>query len=222
MKTFIESCWLYMIIKKNKLNKKGIAGIEILTISLTVLILTIIFMFIILNSVKKEQYNTLKKDVLILENSIDLYSLDNDIKSMSLKELTDRNLISKIKNPFYKSGSNKYCDLYDSKIVVNENNSITSILKCGEYLIKKEKTNDKATIYKVSNWNEKNGNTEEILYNYSINGEDYFENYYNKEVFIYLFNKENIREYTDIESIQAEYEVKNKVFYRNEEKVKEL
>ena len=66
MKTFIESCWLYMIIKKNKLNKKGIAGIEILTISLTVLILTIIFMFIILNSVKKEKYNTLKKDVLIL------------------------------------------------------------------------------------------------------------------------------------------------------------
>ena len=102
MKIFIESCWLYMIIKKNKLNKKGIAGIEILTISLTVLILTIIFMFIILNSVKKEKYNTLKKDVLILENSIDLYSLDNDIKSMSLKELTDRNLISKIKNPFYK------------------------------------------------------------------------------------------------------------------------
>ena len=95
-------------------------------------------------------------------------------------------------------------------------------MKYEKYLIKKEKTNDKATIYKVSNWNEKNGNTEEILYNYSINGEDYFENYYNKEVFIYLFNKENIREYTDIESIQAEYEVKNKVFYRNEEKVKEL
>ena len=41
-------------------------------------------------------------------------------------------------------------------------------------------------------------------------------------MFIYLFNKENVREYTDIESIQAEYEVKNKVFYRNEEKVTEL
>lgn len=193
---------------------------EVLTVSLTCLVLAVILLHFVLKNTKVQQFNTLKSNIDLLQSSANVYSLENSRSIISLKELVDEGFIAAIKDPF---NPKEYCDLYESKIQYTESATIAT-LECGNYLITSTTANSSAIIYYVSEWSEENKKNSYIKmgYNYLKNNLDAYPDYYEEATFLYLFNKENSTNYKSISSIPYEYNVKSKILYRKMTKVKEF
>lgn len=141
-----------------------------------------------------------------------------------LDELVSSRYIKAYNNPF--SGGGK-CSLYESKVVITDDDEKYVTLRCGDYLIDHQRfLSGSYKVYKVSEWQEEIGDDLEAqtakLYNYEKNGQLVLENYVVQKEFLALFNQNEEKNVKSIESIDLQnYNVITKTFYRTKKLVRE-
>lgn len=204
-----------------KETKKGefyFGSVELLSISLVGLVIAAVMLVISMQSSYADKYQLMIAGVSNLGLSANVDELKEDKDTIYLIELIDRGLMSPMKNPFYDT---KYCDTTSSSVTFKEEEPIVT-LKCGEYLIDKQDLSDSEfSIYKVTEWSstKRNSNESRKLYNYKRSGKNAFTQFYEEDMFLYAFNKENSTKYKKINEIPKKYNVFSKKFYRHKQKV---
>ncbi|MBO5138985.1 MAG: hypothetical protein J6B89_05065 [Bacilli bacterium] len=195
-------------------NNKGFMRYEVLSI----LLFSLIFFSIVLSLVSQhslnEKFHVMKYNALVFATNGVSYQYESALDTSYLVQLVDASLFKEIKNPF--SGS-KYCNQYESKIEIRNTKKYVT-LQCGDYLISNQYVGDsKYKIYKVGRWKNKkpNGSVEiKKVYNYIDDGKIVFDDYYEKDLFVYMFNKKNETDYDTFEEINNDYELKSMTLYR--------
>lgn len=200
-------------------NNKGFGSKEMLSISTICLILSMILLIISIQSNYEEKYKIMEYNARMFGLGATVYENKEKNSPVYMIELLDNNLFSNIKNPF---GGDEYCSSTESKVEYdNEKKYIT--LRCGNYVIDHQYIADKEyKIYRVGQWKEKKivKNAQRIeAYNYKVNGDDAFDEVYDKDMFLYAFNKKTSQNYEKVEQIPRKYGVYTKTFYRTKKLV---
>ena len=197
-------------------NKNGFGKIEILISIMMIMIVSYIIITSFMENSKKIRYISMRQSA-----SNFTYAVVTNIASFSnhfnvyLQEVIDENLLEKIKNPI--SGGS--CDSKESKIEYIDNKPYVT-LKCGNYLIDKEKitANFNVTIYKISDWNKNipdSGNYEKKELYTCLNNNKY-NDYYEELYFLYMINKDYNKKYTSINEIDSNIcKYKKNEYYRS-------
>lgn len=200
---------------KVRFDEQGKGSYEFLTVVVTCLIVSSIFLFIIINNSEKEKIQVFKYNAKIIGiNAVNYNNLTSE-DSVYLYELIDNNLVSRIKNNF---SGDEYCDSYESKVVFFKKSKKVT-LRCGEYLIyNQDITDEEYKIYKVSDWSfdKISGNNVDKLKVYSIfkNGKNILNNYYEKDLFIKLVEDNYGSKYNSFDAIEEDYKIDEKTVYR--------
>ncbi len=189
-----------------------------------IVVILILFSFCgvyVLNLVNQQKFNAMRDSIYSIGSSVYAYatSSGDTYRVYSLEELNDLGVVDEINNPFNKEEN---CSTTFSKAIL-DNNDVYITLTCGNYVINNVYyKSDDISIYSVGKWSDINTSTDlEMMlgYNYKVNDKVIFDNYYEKDIFIYMFNKHNKTNYTDISEIQSEYEVIAKNQYRTMDEV---
>ena len=201
--------------------KKGFGAYEMLTICVMLLIIIVVALAYVFKTDYTEKYKVMRYNAKMLGLSVsNLYLEDDSKKLYYLQELIDSKLYSDVKNPFQ---GDKFCDTYLSKVEIKDNDKKFVTLECGNYLIYNQNTIDEEyDIYQASEWSSKkhkNDNQETVFYNYQVDGQDVFEEWLEKDIFLYEYNKKNGTEYFDITEIPEDVSIKEKTMYRYIKKV---
>ena len=207
-------------------NRKAFVLSEILAFIAVVAVIFAIVGYLISKNADKTQYKVFVQNARQFATKVSTYR-DEHVKyynEIYLLELVKNNYIKAYQNPF---GGGKYCDLYESKVVIRTSGERYVTLKCGDYLIDSQKvSSDGYQIYKVSEWKESKDSSQSTesakLYNYKKNGVVVLENYVNDKKFIEIYNdyeNQNIKDITEINSINIS--IMSKTFYRTKELVQE-
>lgn len=201
--------------------KKGIGAYEMLTICVMLLIIIVVALAYVFKTDYTEKYKVMRYNAKMLGLSVsNLYLEDDSKKLYYLQELIDSKLYSDVKNPFQ---GDKFCDTYLSKVEIKDNDKKFVTLECGNYLIYNQNTIDEEyDIYQASEWSSKkhkNDNQETVFYNYQVDGQDVFEEWLEKDIFLYEYNKKNGTEYFDITEIPEDVSIQEKTMYRYIKKV---
>jgi hypothetical protein len=203
----MENYWRCMM------NKKGIGAWELLTIAVMCFIIAAFILTLTLKNAKKEQFKVMTYNAKLFGQSA--INLEDGENKVYLVQLVDNGLSAKVKNPFE---GEKYCDMYNSKVEIANNTKYVT-LKCGDYYIYHHDINDdKYTIYKSNGWQDKkisNNDLRMMGYNYVLNNKEAFNEYYEKEAFLYAFNKSNNTNYEDLNQIPNTYKINNKELFMN-------
>lgn len=165
----------------------------------------------------RESAGTFSHSALANMNSV------HDMSHVYLQELIDLKLIKPIKNPV----SGGKCNPEESKVdFIVDHNYVT--LKCGEYLIDKERITDdlKCPVYKVSEWSREKPDVtyyeEKELYNCIKDNKLVYSKYYEDYYLVYLLNKKYNTDYFSIKDIEDKVcKLDKKMFYRTKEVVNE-
>lgn len=194
-------------------NNKGFMKFEMLSVLLFSLGFFCIVFSIVIQKKLDQGFQVMRYDAINYATNAISYQYEEALDVSYLVQTIDSSLFKEIKNPVYGS---KYCDKYESNIKI-KNNTTHVTLKCGSYLIS-TKDNDKYSIYRVGKWssNKLSGDVEvRRVYNYfdSSNNQG-FDAYYEKDLFLYMFNKKNGTDYENINDIDSQYRVKSKIVYR--------
>ncbi len=206
-----------------RMNNKGNTSYEILTVSVTCLILAAVLLVAILRNVSNQKFQMFQYNSKIFAlNAVTLTNFDTN-RTVYLYEMIDQNLIEPIKNPF--SGEDYYCDIYESKVqILTDDKKVT--LKCGEFLIDNQSVHaNEFQIYRVSDWKEKaTTDHDEIrnVYNIEIGDEIYFDTYYEKDLFLIKVNNLLNSNYSSIEEVMENYDILSKQEYRTKSKIKTM
>ena len=201
--------------------KKGFGAYEMLTICVMVLIIVVVALAYVFKTDYTEKYKVMRYNAKMLGLSVsNLYLEDDSKKLYYLQELIDSKLYSDVKNPFQ---GDKFCDTYLSKVEIKDNDKKFVTLECGNYLIYNQNTIDEEyDIHQASEWSSKkhkNDNQETVFYNYQVDGQDVFEEWLEKDIFLYEYNKKNGTEYLDITEIPEDVSIQEKTMYRYIKKV---
>lgn len=201
--------------------KKGFGAYEMLTICVMLLIIIVVALAYVFKTDYTEKYKVMRYNAKMLGLSVsNLYLEDDSKKLYYLQELIDSKLYSDVKNPFQ---GDKFCDTYLSKVEIKDNDKKFVTLECGNYLIYNQNTIDEEyDIYQASEWSSKkhkNDNQETVFYNYQVDGQDVFEEWLEKDIFLYEYNKKNGTEYFDITEIPEDVSIQEKTMYRYIKKV---
>lgn len=201
--------------------KKGFGAYEMLTICVMLLIIIVVALAYVFKTDYTEKYKVMRYNAKMLGLSVsNLYLEDDSKKLYYLQELIDSKLYSDVKNPFQ---GDKFCDTYLSKVEIKDNDKKFVTLECGNYLIYNQNTIDEEyDIYQASEWSSKkhkNDNQETVFYNYQVDGQDVFEEWLEKDIFLYEYNKKNGTEYLDITEIPEDVSIQEKTMYRYIKKV---
>lgn len=201
--------------------KKGFGAYEMLTICVMLLIIIVVALAYVFKTDYTEKYKVMRYNAKMLGLSVsNLYLEDDSKKLYYLQELIDSKLYSDVKNPFQ---GDKFCDTYLSKVEIKDNDKKFVTLECGNYLIYNQNTIDEEyDIYQASEWLSKklkNDNQETVFYNYQVDGQDVFEEWLEKDIFLYEYNKKNGTEYFDITEIPEDVSIQEKTMYRYIKKV---
>ena len=206
-----------------RMNNRGNTSYEILTVSVTCLILAAVLLVAILRNVSNQKFQMFQYNSKIFAlNAVALTNFDTN-RTVYLYEMIDQNLIEPIKNPF--SGEDYYCDIYESKVqILTDDKKVT--LKCGEFLIDNQSVHaNEFQIYRVSDWKEKaTTDHDEIrnVYNIEIGDEIYFDTYYEKDLFLIKVNNLLNSNYSSIEEVMENYDILSKQEYRTKSKIKTM
>lgn len=200
--------------------KNGFGAYEMLTVCVMLLIIVVVALAYVFKTDYKEKYKVMRYNARMFGLSVsNLYLEDETKETYYLQELIDSKIYSKIKNPFQ---GDKFCDTYSSKVEIRNDEKYVT-LECGNYLIYNQWVADsKYDIYQTSKWSskkKKDDNQEMFFYNYQIDGKDVFDNWLEKDMFLYEFNKKNGTEYLDISEIPVDVSVQQKIMYRYMKKV---
>ena len=200
---------------KVRFSKLGKGNYEFLTVAVTCLIVSAIFLFIVLSNSEREKIQVFKYNAKTVGINAVNYNNETSDDVVYLYELINNNLVTKIKNNF---SGDEYCDTYESKVVFTEDSKKVT-LRCGEYLIyNQDITDDDYKIYKVSNWSYKkiSGNNVEKLKVYGLikNRKNLLGNYYEKDLFIKLVADNYGSKYYSLDSIEKDYNISEKTIYR--------
>lgn len=192
-----------------------------LTICVMLLIIIVVALAYVFKTDYTEKYKVMRYNAKMLGLSVsNLYLEDDSKKLYYLQELIDSKLYSDVKNPFQ---GDKFCDTYLSKVEIKDNDKKFVTLECGNYLIYNQNTIDEEyDIYQASEWSSKkhkNDNQETVFYNYQVDGQDVFEEWLEKDIFLYEYNKKNGTEYFDITEIPEDVSIQEKTMYRYIKKV---
>ena len=192
-----------------------------LTICVMLLIIIVVALAYVFKTDYTEKYKVMRYNAKMLGLSVsNLYLEDDSKKLYYLQELIDSKLYSDVKNPFQ---GDKFCDTYLSKVEIKDNDKKFVTLECGNYLIYNQNTIDEEyDIYQASEWSSKkhkNDNQETVFYNYQVDGQDVFEGWLEKDIFLYEYNKKNGTEYLDITEIPEDVSIQEKTMYRYIKKV---
>lgn len=195
-------------------NNKGFGSREILTVSTVCLILAAILLVLSIQTSYGEKYKVMEYNARVFGLSATTYQMENNNDTVYMVELLDNGLFSRVKNPF---GGDKYCNSYESRVdYENEKKYVT--LRCGNYLIDHQYiAEDEYQVYKVGRWTEtkpKAKYQQMTSYNYKVGSKDGFEEKYNEEMFLYVFNKKYGKSYENISDIPKKYQVYKKKWYR--------
>lgn len=183
----------------SNINKRGFGTYEVLTVSVMCLIIMVVILSVTFKSNDHEKYKVMISNARTFGSSIN--SFDEGFSKSheySLRELVDKGMISKLKNPFV---GDKYCDMYESRIaIVNDKKYVT--LRCGEYIIFNQYIGDhEFKVYKISAWSNEQHSAKDISkigYNYTVNGKKIYDEYYSENSFIYMYNLTNNTKYKTI------------------------
>lgn len=206
-----------------RMNNRGNTSYEILTVSVTCLILAAVLLVAILRNVSNQKFQMFQYNSKVFAlNAVTLTNFDTN-RTVYLYEMIDQNLIEPIKNPF--SGEDYYCDIYESKVqILTDDKKVT--LKCGEFLIDNQSVHaNEFQIYRVSDWKEKaTTDHDEIrnVYNIEIGDEIYFDTYYEKDLFLIKVNNLLNSNYSSIEEVMENYDILSKQEYRTKSKIKTM
>ena len=206
-----------------RMNNKGNTSYEILTVSVTCLILAAVLLVAILRNVSNQKFQMFQYNSKVFAlNAVTLTNFDTN-RTVYLYEMIDQNLIEPIKNPF--SGEDHYCDIYESKVqILTDDKKVT--LKCGEFLIDNQSVHaNEFQIYRVSDWkDEATTDHDEIrnVYNIEIWDEIYFDTYYEKDLFLIKVNNLLNSNYSSIEEVMENYDILSKQEYRTKSKIKTM
>ena len=200
---------------KVRFNNLGKGSYEFLTVAVTCLIVSSIFLFIVINNSQEEKFQVFKYNAKTVGINAVNYNNETSEDVVYLYELINNNLVTKVKNNF---SGDEYCDFYESKVTFS-NNSKKVTLKCGEYLIYNQDVTDKKyNIYKVSDWsfNKISGDNVDAVKMYGLikNGKNLLDGYYEKELFIKLVRDNYGDKYNSLKDIKKNYKVDEKTAYR--------
>lgn len=199
-------------------NRFGFAKYEVLTVIVLILSLSCFLLYFVFNGVNKRKFDVLMNDAIRFSNVVttNIASFHNS-NVVYLGEVMDEELMSEIRSPF----SSKYCNYGESKVELIDGSPYVT-LRCDNYLIKKEKFNDKkdVKVHKVGKWNlKKTSSNDEVetLYNCVVDGEELFDEYYEELYFVSRINAKFGTDYYFADTIKDECKVKTKKFYRSTE-----
>ena len=197
-------------------NNKGFGKFEILSLFVLCLAFFAYLMYMILGKAGTQKFVTMKENAVSLSKvvSTNKNSFHNS-ETIYLGEVIDEEFSKKVKSPF----TSGYCDEAESKVQYIDGNPYVT-LRCDEYLIDKSRVNDinDIVIYKVSDWYDKQKNTDgeeaNVLYNcLDENGKEMFDKYIEEYYLISRVNKEFDTDYYGTDGI-SECEVVSKTMYR--------
>ncbi len=208
-------------------NNQGFSSIEFLTVIVLATVMIGIVLGIASHIAFEEQFKVMRYDAKLFSFNQGAYSLSSNDEVIYLKTLIEHGLSSQIQNPF--GGSEKYCDIYESKIVRTEEKKFITF-KCGDYLIDEEYDGDaNFTIYRVSNWQTEplKGSLHQSVesmtgYNYQEDGKEVFESYYPEDLFLFLYNARSQTTYLDLDTLGTVISIEKKEFYRTRKIVSEV
>lgn len=115
------------------------------------------------------------------------------------------------------------CNIYESKIEMEEKNIYISML-CSEYYIYRSlSTEEEFTIYKVSEWTDQKLTGSNVqtatFYNYTIDGVEQLDKYCNEKEFIVKYAQKSGYRSTYIGNLRPEHTLVQKTYYRTMEEV---
>lgn len=200
--------------------KKGFGAYEMLTICVMLLIIVVVALAYVFKTDYKEKYKVIRYNAKMFGLSVSNLSLADDSKKVYyLQELIDSRLYSKIKNPFQ---GDKFCDNYLSKVEVKGNEKYVT-LECGNYLVYNQNVaDDEYNVYQKTEWSSKkhkNDNQETVFYNYQVDGKDVFDDWLEKDIFLYEYNLKNGTDYENINEIPPDVAIQTETMYRYIKKV---
>ena len=200
---------------KIRFNKLGKGSYEFLTVAVTCLIVSSIFLFIVINNSQEEKFQVFKYNAKTVGINAVNYNNETSEDVVYLYELINNNLVTKVKNNF---SGDEYCDFYESKVTFS-NNSKKVTLKCGEYLIYNQDVTDKDyKIYRVSDWSSdkiSGDNVDKIkVYGLIKDGKNLFSDYYEKDLFFKLVEENYGSKYNSFDAIEKDYDIDEKTVYR--------
>ncbi|MBR2678208.1 MAG: hypothetical protein IKE63_02205 [Bacilli bacterium] len=202
-------------------NNKGLGRFETIIIVLLLLVVFAFLFKVLLDSVSGEDFTAMREDAISFGKTVNTNAnFYHDSSIISLGEAIGEKTIKKIKNPV---GSG-YCDETESKAVMDGDKYLIT-LRCGDYLIEKEPITkiDKAKIYKVSEWQEKEieGAEKTTLYNCKDNDKEVYPEYYDEAYFVYKINQDYQEEHYAASDVSTSCTVLTKDVYRTKEEYKE-
>lgn len=202
------------------INRKGFMRYEMLSVMAVFLIVFSIVVIIAFNYSRNEGFYVMKNNALTFATTGSSYQYEIGSDTSYLVQLIDSSLFNEMKNPH---GGDKYCDKYESKLeIIGGSKYVT--LQCGKYLISKQKINgSEYKFYKVGRWSENKLTSDfekKTVYTYISNNEYGMSEFYEKDLFIYMFNKKMNTNYQSIKDIKNDYKIDNKTLYRKKKLVK--
>lgn len=202
------------------LNKNGIMRYEVLSIMAVFLIVFCIVITMAVNHSRNEGFSVMKSNALTFATTGSSYQYESGNDTSYLVQLIDSSLFKEMKNPH---GGDKFCNKYESKIeIIGDTKYVT--LQCGKYLISKQQVNkDEYKFYKVGKWKEKklkDNYEQKTVYNYMINDHYGLSDFYEKDLFVYMFNEKMNTDYISVSEIEEDYKIKSKQLYRKKKLVK--
>lgn len=201
---------------------KSKSKFEIPLVITALIVLTAWLLSLILNSASTQKFTAFKYSAMSFNSAVktNLDYFDNS-EVVYLDEAIDAELIDNIKSPF----SGNYCDKSESKIEIENGNQEYITLKCDDYLIEHvdQNTLDNTDFYEVGKWIDKKDSSKDekkVLYNCSKNGKLIFNDYVEKDYFIYKINKKSGNNYSNIKEIDKDYcDVTSRKFYRTKKEI---
>ena len=206
---------------KKKKNKNGFGTHEFLTVVVVCLILASILFVVILKNSNQETFQVFRYNAKIVGMNAVNYDMGQEKNIVYLVDMIEDDLISPIKNPF--SGES-LCDAYESKVEFAEDGKLVT-LKCGSYLIDKQKmTDEKIPIYEVSEWTPdkvKDGETKKA-YNCIKDNKNLLNDYYEQPLFLSMIGKKNEKVYKSLEDVKNDCTLSEKILYRSKKEIKKI
>lgn len=201
---------------------KNKSKFEIPLVIVALLVLSAWLLNMVLNNALVHKFTAFKYSAIsfnsVVKTNLDFFS---NSKVVYLDEALDAQVIDSFKSPF----SDNTCDVKESKIEIGDDNQGYVTLKCDDYLIEHVNANslNDTEFYEVGKWIKKDVNNSferKKLYNCKKNGKLLFNDYVEKDYFIYEVNKKTNMDYKSLNEIKKSYcDVESKVFYRSKKEI---
>ena len=173
-----------------KIGNKGFSKIEFMTMIAVIAILIALGVKLVADNSKN--YGAFRNLANSFANNVARYKdqYPRDDNTYILDDLIEKGFSDELKNPI---DTTEYCDRFESYVEVPEPNNKKVTLICGEYIVEGYQ-NSGYKVYEVTEWTtEKNNksNDNNVLYNYTIDGNEVFGEYYTTRTFLEKYYEKN-------------------------------